>query len=59
MAKAWTVVQHTGNRMDLEQGFEKLEVRCPKEPIAKKIFMDIQPGRSVDEGTLRLLTGNK
>ena len=45
--------------MDLERGFEKMEVRCPKGPVAKKLFMDIQPGRLVDEGTLRLLMGNK
>ena len=59
MAKVWTVVQHTGTRIDLEWGFEKLEVRCRKEPVAKNIFMDIQPGRPVDEGTWRLLAGNK
>lgn len=59
MTKAWTVVLHTGERMDLECGFEKIEVPCPIDPVAKKMFMDIQPGRSVDQSTLRLLTRKK
>ena len=59
MAKVWTVVQHTGKRMDLEYGFEKLEVSCPIDPVAKEIFMHIHPGRSVDQSTLLLLTGKK
>ena len=59
MVKTWEVVQHTGKRMDIERGFEKLEVQCPTNPMAKKMFMEIQPGRLVDEGTLRLLTRRK
>jgi len=59
MVKTWVVVQHTGKRMELERGFEKMEIPCPSDPIAKKMFMEIQPGRLVDEGTLRLLTGRK
>jgi len=59
MGKLWTVVKRTGSRMDLECGFERREVQRPTDPMAKKIFMEIQPGRSVDEGTLRLLLGKK
>ena len=59
MGKMWVVVLHTGKRMDLERGFERMEVHWPTNPVAQKIFTEIQPGRSVDEGTLRLLTGRK
>ena len=59
MVKTWAVVQQTGKRMDLERGFEKMEVHWPTNPVAQKMFMEIQPGRLVDEGTLRLLTGRK
>ena len=59
MVKTWAVAQNTGKRMDLERGFEKMEIHWPTNPVAQKIFMEIQPGRLVDEGTLRLLTGRK
>ena len=59
MVKTWAVAQNTGKRMDLERGFEKMEIHCPTNPVAQKVFMETQPGRLVDEGTLRLLTGRK
>jgi hypothetical protein len=59
MLKTSAVVRHTGKRINLERGFEKLEVHWPTNPVAQKIFMEIQPGRLVDEGTLRLFTRRK
>ncbi len=59
MGKMWTVVQHNGERMDLERGFERMEVTRPIDPLASQIFMALELGRGVDEGTLRLLTRKK
>ena len=39
MVKMWVVVLHTGERMDLERGFEKMEVHWPTNPVAQKMFI--------------------
>jgi hypothetical protein len=41
--------------MELESGFERKQIECPTDPLARTLLMEIQPGWSVEEGTLRLL----
>ncbi len=59
MGESWTVVQATGQRIDLERGLERKGVKRPKEPTALQIFLSIRPGESIDDGTLRSFLGVK
>jgi hypothetical protein len=59
MNRMWKVVAHTGQRMDLECGLERKEVRCPKDAAGKKMFLEITPGQGIDDATLQAFLGVK
>ena len=59
MKTSWVVVQHTEELVELERFGEMLEVERPNDPLACIIFMQLRVGESIDEGTVRLLTGRK
>ncbi len=44
MSESWMVLQTAGQRIDLERGLERKEVKRPKEPTALQIFLSIRPG---------------
>jgi len=45
--------------VELERFGEMLEIESPDDPRARIIFMRLRVGESIDEGTVRLLTGRK
>jgi hypothetical protein len=53
----WTVVVATGQRIDLECGAERKEVRRPKDPTGLQMFLGIRPGQMIDDATLRTFLG--
>jgi hypothetical protein len=59
MNRSWTVVSHTGKRMDLECGLERMEINQPKDAFARQLFMSSQPGQSIDDGVIALLSKGK
>ena len=59
MNRNWEVVRHTGLRMDLECGAEKLEIKRPKEQFARDMFMNVKPGQSIDDGIVELFLKGK
>lgn len=59
MNRSWEVVRHTGTRMDLECGTERLEIQRPKEQFAKDMFMKVRPGQSIDDGVVALFQKGK
>lgn len=54
------LAQATGQRIDLERGFERKEVRRPNDPAARAHFMQILPGQLIsDEVIEHFLTAQK
>lgn len=49
----WTVTQGTGQRLDLERGLERKEVRRPKDPAKRHIFLSIRPGQMIYDATIK------
>ena len=48
----WTIVQHTGQRMDLERGSERKEVKAPKDPQKLQHFRNLAAGELIDDATI-------
>jgi hypothetical protein len=54
MGKDWTIVQHTGKRMDLERGDERKQIRAPKDPQRRQGFRELRPRQPIDDVTIAL-----
>lgn len=52
MADPWTVVETTGQRIDLERGLERKEIRKPSDLTAGSMFMQVRPGELIDDATI-------
>ena len=57
MKTSWVVVKHTEELVELERFGEMLEVELPNDPRARIIFTQLRVGESIEEATVRLLTG--
>ena len=55
MSNDWEVAQANGQRIDLERGSERCEIRKPRDPDALAIFRSIRAGEFVDEHTAAML----
>lgn len=59
MKHAWTVVEHTGEKVTLVREGEILEIPLPDTPARRKFFMEIQVDQLITDSIIRLLFGRE
>jgi len=55
MDKHWKVIRRNGSRLIIERDKVREEIRCPRRPYAKELFLMMRPGQIIDEDTVELL----
>jgi hypothetical protein len=55
MGRVWNVISNSGQHAVFDCGAQTMEVPEPENKLAREVFIGLQPGTTVDDGTLALM----